>query len=69
MKYRMFTMKTSGAKVAINIDKVCFVHEILGKDGGCEIWMRETTDGDMIKLEVAESFGVAIARLNIVTEG
>ena len=62
-------MKTSGAKVAINIDKVCFVHEILGKDGGCEIWMRETTDGDMIKLEVAESFGVAIARLNIVTEG
>ena len=69
MKYRMFTMKVSGAKVAINIDKVCFVHEILAKDGGCQIWMRETADGDMIKLEVAEDFGVAIARLNIVTEG
>ncbi len=67
MKYRMFTMQ-SGAKVAINIDKVCFVHEILGKAGGCQVWMRETADGDMIKLEVAESFDIAIARLNIVAE-
>ena len=68
MKDRMFTMK-SGAKVAINIDKVCFVHEILGKDGGCQVWMRETMDGDMIKLDIKEDFGVAITRLNIVTEG
>ena len=67
MKYRMFTMQ-SGAKDAINIDKVCFVHEILGKAGGCQVWMRETNDGDMIKLDIKEDFAVAIARLNIVTE-
>lgn len=68
MKFRMFTDKVSGLKVAVNVENVIEVDQ--NDDGSSTIWY-DRFEGSVIKgqsIEVREDFDTVLSRLNTIAE-
>ena len=67
MKFRMFTDKKTGRKIAVNVDRVNYVME--NDDGTVRIWTRRPYSNDVeVFADVAEDFHTVISRLNTIAE-
>lgn len=65
MKFRMFTAVNSKKKIAVNVDRVTKIVEMLF---GCEISIAGAMSGEFDRVQVAESFDVVFSRLNTVAD-
>lgn len=68
MKFRMFTDKISGRKVAVNVENVIEVDE--NGDGSSTIWY-DRFEGSIVnrgRVLVREDFNTALSRLNMIAE-
>lgn len=65
MKFRMFTAVNSKKKIAVNVDRVTKIVEMLF---GCEISIAGAMNGEFDRVQVAESFDVVFSRLNTVAD-